>query len=197
MNSTYRCPEITGFAKIHVISDTQNFVVVTFLGALIPITIMANASLAFALIKTKQIVKHPSHIFIFLLCLSDMFVGAISIPFDIIIFLKFRHIRFCKLELAATFIQIFNTKMSAYIIAVMVLHIHIKVNPDFKELSRIKKWLVSRTGSVFLLVVAFLLAVGHGLSANYSFGNYHKRTPSWMFKGIDCVLLVTVFFAVR
>ena len=190
--STSYCPK-TAFTKKHVISEAQSVIFVSFLGILVPVTIAANSLLAFALIKTKQLVKSVSNVFIFLLCLSDIFLGSVTITLDIIIFTKYRLGRFCTLELAGTFIQQFSTHMSVNIIFVIALHRYIQVNPDFKEITGFKRRLTSRTGSIVLVFLAFLLAIVHGLLSTYCFASYKNRIPNWIIKGTDCILIITFY----
>ena len=194
MSSTNNCSK-TAFTKKHVIDETQNIVFITFLGILVPITIVTNSLLAFALIKTRQLMKNVSNIFIFLLCLSDTFLGAVTIPFVMIIFAKYRHARFCTLEFVAAFILSFSTHMSANVIVVIALHRYIQVSPDFQGSAAgnaIRRWLISKTGSIVLVFLAFLLAVANGLLSINCFGIYYNRVPNWIIKGIDCVLVMTV-----
>ena len=184
---------ITGFANRHVISETQNIIFLTFLGILVPVTIIANSLLAFALIKTKQLTKPTSHIFIFLLSISDLFMGAMTIPFDIILFSKYRHTRACKLELIATAVQLFNTQVSANMIFVIALHRYIQVNPDLREITRTKEWLISKNGSAILTLLAFIVAFVDGLLSSYFFGHYYNSIPEWILRGLKIVMMAIIF----
>ena len=193
MNSTYRCPKLTAFTKMHTLSQTQSNILITCLAVLAPITITANSLLAFALVKTKQVTKPTSHVFIFLLCMSDIFVGAVTIPFDIIIFAKYRRVRICTLELVGNFIGQLFPHLSVNIILIIALHRYIQINPSLREITGLKKWLISKTGSVILVVLAFLSAVANGLIASYLFGSYYNRVPNWLIKAIDCVLFIVIY----
>ena len=152
-----------------------------------------QALLAFALIKTKQSTKPISHIFIFFLSISDIFIGAMTIPFDIIIFLRYRHIQLCKLELVATFMQLFNTQVSANMIVIIALLRYIQINPDMREITGVKEWIISKNGLVVPTFLAFLVAVADGLLSSYLFGYYNNRTPNSIMTGIKCVLIIIVF----
>ena len=190
MNSTYRCPKLTAFTKMHTLSQTQSNILITCLAVLAPITVTANSLLAFALVKTKQAAKPTSHVFIFLLCISDIFVGAV---FDIIIFAKYRRVRICTLELVGNFIGQLFPHLSVNIILIIALHRYIQINPNLREITGLKKWLISKTGSVVLVVLAFLSAVANGLIASYFFGSYYNRVPNWLIKAIDCVLFIVIY----
>ena len=192
MNSTYPCPRITALTKMDVPSETQNTIPITFFGLLAPITVIANSLLAFALIKTKQLRKSILHICMFLLCISDILLGAVEIPFFIIIFAKYRHIQTCTLGLVGNFLGLFN-QLSVNFIFIITLHRYINVNPELRENRGLKKWLTSRTGSIVLVLLAFLFAVSHGLLSSYLFGYYYNRIPNWILKGINCVLFIAIF----
>ena len=193
MNSTDSCPWITMYTKMQVISETQNIIFLTFLGILIPITVTSNSLLAFTLIKTKQLTKSVSHVFIFLLCLSDIFAGAVTLPLIIIIFAKYRRDRICTLELVGNGLARANLLFSANIILIIVLNRYVQINPDLREITGLKKWLTSKTGSVVLLLLASLYSVINGLLASYLYGYYYSRIPNLTMHGADCVLFITIF----
>ena len=192
MNLTYHCSRVTALTKMDVPSETHNTILITFFGVLAPITVTANSLSASAMIKTKQLTKPTLHVFMFLLCISDILLGAVEIPFYIIIFAKYRHIRTCTLGLVGNFLGLFN-QLSVNFIFIIALHRYINVNPKLQENRGLKKWLTSRTGSIVLVFFAFLYAVLYGSLSSYLFGYYYNRIPNWILKGINCVLFIAIF----
>ena len=185
------CPR-NAYWERHLISNQQNTVFIATFAITIPLVLSTNILLLYALVKTKQL-NTLLNLLVLILCLSACFISTIVMPLDILMFTKFRQDLNCTLELVASFIQQTGSHMYVNIIFVMALHRYIQARPStIHQQKGIKKWLVSKRGTIILVAMSMIFALFHGIASCYCFGYYYNRTPNWIIKGIDMVLVVTI-----
>ena len=189
-SSTTDCPT-NAYWNRDVLSDLQNTIFVSSLGIMAPIIFGTNALLAYALRKTKQLNSSFS-VLVFLLCISDCFTATVVIPLDIIMFTLFRYKQNCTFEFALIFLQQFAAHISVYSIVTLALLRYSQLNPNMIKPTGWKKRVTSRTGTIFLIAITFIMAVFHGLVSSYMFGYYYNRVPNWIIKALDAASLIII-----
>ena len=139
--------------------------------------------------KTKQLTSSFSKL-LFLLCMYDCSGTIIVLPMVIVMFTTFRNTQNCTFELVLVFIHQTAAHLSIYTIFALALLRYSQVNSEMLKPMGWKKKVISNTGTVFLIVASFTMAVLSGLASSYMFGCYYNRVPNWIIKALDSVLLV-------
>ena len=137
--------------------------------------------------KTKQLTFSFSKL-LFLLCMYDCSGTIIVLPMVIVMFTTFRNTQNCTFELVLVFIHQTAAHLSTYTIFALALPRYSQVNSEIMKPMGWKKKVISNTGTVFLIVASFTMAVLSGLASSYMFGCYYNRVPNWMIKALDQVI---------
>ena len=106
----------SSYAERLLLSSSQSNVLAGLLTPLSPFGVTANALVIWALIKTNAIHDKCCRMNWILLAMSisDLIIGIITIPLIIVLFTKYRSIRWCDLEKATLFIGQMNLHFSGY-----------------------------------------------------------------------------------
>ena len=130
------------FVERLILSDVQISILWVSFMILIPLTISVNFVLAYALFKTRQL-KSTFVKYIFILSISDCFVGAIGFPLTVLLFSVYSRERSCNVEIAAIFTVCFYHFLSGHVIILIALHRYLKLGWAVEKLNHFERWLVS------------------------------------------------------
>lgn len=188
---------INGFQQRIILTDGQLNFLAGFIILLIPVVIATNVCLAWSLYKTK-LLNSRSRWYIFLLCLSDLAVGLVTLPLYLVLFTKLRRRLNCWFEYATAFVSQWTFNTSLYLIALISFHRWLKISPELRNRSYkgFKQSVMSGAIADFLVVLCFVLPVFDGLIGSAVFG-YYQNTPLILaikLKGLFLFLVIYVLY---
>ena len=175
-------------SKNHTISIAISFALE------IPVIVACNGVLITALYKTKQI-KSAANCVVMLLCISDLFIGLLSVPLLVILFAAFSHTRNCWLEMSTIFVGQFNSHFSGYMTMIMAIQRYLNANPSFllRRRSSIMEMMTSEAGCKMLTCIAFIVSIAHGVVTTYLFNSTRSNIPNVVMVAINFIAVTTVY----
>eukprot|EP00794_Sanderia_malayensis_P017055 gene17055-18773_t len=170
-----------------ILSEGQRATVASCLAILIPSTILLNIGLCIALYKTGQLKSAPKLLFLWL-CISDSFVGLMTLPMSVVIFTTYGNRRSCGFEYTYMFMGQLNGHFSLYLVLAVALQRYLQVRPKFRSHT-----IGTRKSSQFLIMVCFILAVCHGFVSSNFFGWTKTRIPNTLLMIIRALLTISIY----
>ena len=137
----------------YFISDTENAIIVSFTALLIPLTIVANFSVIYSIIKTRQVNDGVNNMFI---CLSsiDCLTAAVCEVSTLLLLTIYRSKRTCELELLLQYSSSFFCSFSGFLILSIAIDRYIKTHKTMKmKMDR------SRRRSTYLMIFSAIMAL--------------------------------------
>ena len=137
----------------YFISGTENAILVSFTALLIPLTIVANFSVIYSIIKTKQVNDGVNNMFI---CLSsiDCFIAAVCEVSTLLLLTVYRSKRTCELELLVQYSSSFLCNFSGMLILSIAIDRYIKTHKTMKmKIDR------GRRRSIYLMIISGIVAL--------------------------------------
>ena len=138
---------------IYFISDAENVILVSFTGFLFPITLVANFSVIFSTIKTRQVHDGVNNMFI-CLSISDFLIGALCEFGMLLILTIYRSQRTCELELLIQYSSSFLCNFSGMLILSIAIDRYIKSHKTMKM-----KFDRNRRRSIYLMIISAIVAI--------------------------------------
>eukprot|EP00794_Sanderia_malayensis_P017056 gene17056-18774_t len=170
-----------------ILSEGQRATLASCLAILIPSTVLLNIGLCIALYKTGQLKSAPTFLF-FWLCISDSFVGLMTLPMSVVTFTTYGNRRSCGFEYTFMFICQLNGHFSLYLVLAVALQRYLQVRPKFRSHA-----IGTRKGSKVLIIVCFILAVCHGFVSSNFFGWTKTRIPNILLMIIRALLTISIY----
>ena len=152
--------------------------------------VLVNSLLIFAFSKTKQL-SNSTNIYIIFLSLSDcLLVGAVTLPLESILHTVYHDKDNCFLSNFLLVFANFSAKLSGYFILLIGFDRFMNIKTEFQEENCLLKKLKSKSGSIILTCLCFLLSVVEGgvalLTNQYTI-------PSICVGTLDIIIVVTVY----
>ena len=178
----------TNVIIVSYLTSTQVLVVVLLNTVLMVGNIVANGSVIYILIKTKQVSNITCKL-IFMLSISDLLIGVFAQNLCTIHFYE----KNCFVKLASISISTFLSHMSAYVIAILGIdrYLRIRYFTNFKTL-----W---KTRVVFRLICfASLLAAFQAVIVTISWLLKIEQTTMFVYVAMDATIVgTTIFLQIR
>ena len=181
----------TAFAERSVLSKAQTLTIAGLLCLLSPMTCIVNVLLCYALVKTKQM-KQKSQRFIFILGISDLCVGTISIPLLVVTFSYFHIQPECWYERFSLFISHFNTRMTAYVVFMIGIDRYFNITTDLRSQNTFGKYIGSDIGHRVLLAIVTTTCAIQAAVAIIDFEN--RSLPNSISSAFDAIIYFTYLF---
>ena len=188
----------------------QHLIMSICLGLTIIPIVLLNFALSFALYKTGEY-RNKSKFFVFLLSMSDMLVGLVTVPAHVVFHTVLSSQRCCWFERLYLFVGQSNGHFSFYSLMVIALerYLHITAALRYGVESRgvagkLTRLTLTNKGHCSLLFLMVVCSIFHGLVPTYFFGTVRSNLPNIAMVFVRYVIFVAiyilyirVYFAIR
>ena len=166
------------------------------LGILYGLTILPVVSLnliiVIVLLKSNMW-RRKSKFLIFLLSLSDSFLGSVTIPCSVILCSLLSHERACWFERVFMFLGQTSGHFSFYVTLAIAVQRFTKIRPSITERFRLTDLAFRRSGQKYTTLAIFTWSCVHGFVAAHYFGLLKTIVPNILMITLRFVWLLTVF----
>ena len=172
----------------------QHLIMSICLGLTVLPIVLFNFALSFALYKIGEW-RNKSKFFMFILSISDMLVGLVTVPVHVIFHTVLSNQRSCWFERVFLFVGQINGHFSFYSLMVIALerYLHITAALRYGVESRgiagmLTRLTLTNKGHFFLLFLMVICSILHGLVPTYFFGKVRSNIPN--------IIMVLVRYAI-
>ena len=152
-------------------------------------TIITNSIVIYRLVKSRQLQK-VSSLLIFVLSISDLCTGALTLPLVCVLFFSYENQRFCELELVTQFISTSFVYIS--IVMTMLVGLDRVIHQTFPTRYKV---ILSKKAAAWSITIGILSSVG--LSALLSLSSIFNQITklSMVFSILTIIIIVIVFIS--
>lgn len=176
--------------RVYLTKEQSTVLAVSYSSTVIP-TIVLNLALCFYLLRNRNWKEH-SRLLIFILSLSDMLMGFVSIPGSVLLCTLFSHRRHCLIERAVVFFGQTNGHFSFYITLAIAMHRYVKNRWKVFGVYQFLQPAFTKSGLKIMILVLFLISCVHGVVSTYFFGLVSSSLPNIIMMVVRGVILLAI-----